>query len=60
MSLDEGSIDSSHQIQREKLKISDFELGDKIGAGTFGVIMRATHKKTGKEYALKMIGKKQI
>ena len=40
-----------------KHKIEDFEMGPKIGAGTFGVIHRATDKRTKKEYALKVISK---
>lgn len=40
--------------------LSDFEIGKKIGAGTFGVIKRALNKKNMKEYAFKMISKSQI
>jgi len=46
--------------ERPKLKISDFEVGKKIGAGNFGVILRATAVKDKKEYALKVINKTQI
>ena len=35
-------------------------MGRKVGAGTFGVIIRAVDKKSRKEYALKMIKKGKI
>lgn len=63
----EGSVGSELKSPRAgrthdkiKHKIEDFEMGPKIGAGTFGVIQRATDKRTKKEYALKVISKAQI
>ena len=58
-----GALSSSElrsPRQNKKPKLEDFEVGGKIGAGTFGVIKRAVEKKTKKEYALKMISKAQI
>ena len=46
--------------QKQKTTLSDFEVGNKIGAGTFGVIVRATELKSKREFALKMMSKKQI
>ena len=43
-----------------KPKLSDFEVCNKIGAGTFGVIMRAIDINSKREYALKLISKGQI
>ena len=43
-----------------KPTFEDFEIQNKIGAGTFGVIVRAVDKKSQMEYALKMIDKAQI
>ena len=40
--------------------ISDFELKDQVGRGTFGVIFRAIELKTGNECALKVINKQQF
>ena len=45
------------QLKASKCVLGDFEIGKKIGAGTFGVIVRALNKKTSKEYAFKMIDK---
>ena len=57
-----GSVSSEVRTPRlrertVKYTLADFELGAKIGAGTFGVIHRAVEKKTKKEYAIKMISK---
>ena len=48
------------KMQASKFALSDYQIGEKIGAGTFGVIVRAVNKKTNKEYAFKMINKAQI
>ena len=50
----------SHAKRKHKITVNDFELGNKIGAGTFGVIFRAVEKKTQNEFALKVIKKSQI
>ena len=42
------------------MELEDFEIGAKIGAGTFGIIRRAIEKKTQKEFVLKMIDKTLI
>ena len=42
------------------MKAEDFEIKNKIGAGTFGVILRAIDKKTQKEFAIKRIDKTHI
>lgn len=38
-------------------KISDFDIIDKLGEGSFGKVYRAKHKKTGAIYAIKAIDK---
>lgn len=38
-------------------KITDFEILDKLGEGSFGKVYRAKHKKTGAIYAIKSIDK---
>lgn len=43
--------------EKPKAKLSDFEVGKKVGSGTFGVIVRAIESRSRKEYALKMINK---
>ena len=50
----------SNAKRKHKTSVKDFELGNKIGAGTFGVIFRAVEKKTQHEFALKVIKKSQI
>ena len=40
-----------------KAKLEDFEVGARIGAGTFGVILRVVNKVTREEFALKVINK---
>jgi len=40
-----------------ELKITDFEILDKLGEGSFGKVYRAKHKKTGAIYAIKSIDK---
>ena len=45
------------RASRPKPNLSDFEIGSKIGAGTFGVIMRAQESRTKKEFAIKLISK---
>ena len=53
-----------HTIKTTKLKkmkcINDFQIVAKIGAGTFGVIIRAIDKQIKKDFALKIIKKKKI
>ena len=62
----DGSIESDKRSHRDKSQhktvatLNDFEIGAKIGAGTFGVILRAIDKRTNKEYALKKLDKAQI
>ena len=59
----EESLDSSDYIPKNNLpkaKLEDFELGARIGAGTFGMILRVVNKITGEECALKVINKAQI
>ena len=43
-----------------KVSIRDFTLDEELGYGNFSEIYRVTHKKTGKEFALKRINKKKI
>lgn len=43
-----------------KPTFEDFVVKNKIGAGTFGVILRVVDKKSQKEYALKIIKKSDI
>ena len=43
-----------------KVSIRDFTLDDELGFGNFSEIYKVTHKKTGKEFALKRIKKKKI
>ena len=50
----------SNAKRKHKTTVKDFDLGNKIGAGTFGVIFRAVEKKTQHEYAIKVIKKSQI
>ena len=40
--------------------MENFAMMGVIGAGTFGIIMRAVEKRSGDEYALKILKKKQI
>ena len=41
-------------------KLTEFELGEEIGVGTFTRIMVAKHKATNKVYALKLIQKSEV
>jgi len=38
----------------------EYLLGDKLGAGSFSVVRRAKHRKTGKEYAIKCFSKDKL
>lgn len=42
-----------------KLSIRDFEVQDELGFGNFSEIYKVTHKKSGKQFALKRINKKK-
>lgn len=58
-----GTVSSSEVLTpkaKKRAKVEDFELKNKIGAGTFGVIVRAIERKTQKEYAVKKIDKTRI
>ena len=57
-SLDSG--DYTPKSNLPKAKLEDFEVGARIGAGTFGVILRVVNKITQEECALKVINKAQI
>jgi serine/threonine protein kinase len=37
-----------------------YELGDNLGKGKYGLVKAATHKKTGKDCAVKIIKKKEL
>ncbi len=39
---------------------SDYELGDLVGEGAFGVVRRCTHRQTGRVYACKTVVKNQL
>ena len=47
-------------MQEENLDINDFELKEDIGEGNFGKVKFCIYKKTGEEYAVKIINKKKI
>ena len=47
-------------LKEENLCINDFELKDDIGEGNFGKVKFCIYKKTGEEYAVKIINKKKI
>ena len=47
-------------MKNKKTTIEDFTIISKIGAGTFGQILRAEDKRTKKEYAIKVINKANI
>ena len=46
-------------MQEENLDINDFELKEDIGEGNFGKVKFCIYKKTGEEYAVKIINKKK-
>ncbi|KAK7258408.1 hypothetical protein RIF29_23983 [Crotalaria pallida] len=47
--------------QRERSRVmGDYILGQRIGSGSFAVVYRSRHRKTGLEYAVKEIDKKQL
>lgn len=50
----------SRRRDRPKLTIEQFQIKNKVGAGTFGVIVRAEEKASRREYALKIMDKGQI
>ena len=47
-------------LKEENLDINDFELKDDIGEGNFGKVKFCIYKKTGEEFAVKIINKKKI
>ncbi|CEO94282.1 non-specific serine/threonine protein kinase [Plasmodiophora brassicae] len=51
---------SSTEASSSKLCISDFTVGDQIGEGSYGKVVRATLKRTGAVYALKILNKGHV
>ena len=47
-------------LKEENLDINDFELKEDIGEGNFGKVKFCIYKKTGDEFAVKIINKKKI
>ncbi|KZV82739.1 kinase-like protein [Exidia glandulosa HHB12029] len=45
---------------RQLLTKADFELGDTLGEGSYSEVVSATHKATGKAYAIKVISKMHL
>ncbi len=44
----------------KKLKLSDYELGQTLGTGSFGRVKISKNKVTGKYYAIKILKKAEI
>lgn len=57
MSTASSHIKSKHKDQEFNIQISDFILGKKLGAGKFGEVFVAHHRKTGFICALKRINR---
>jgi len=47
-------------MEKEKIKLADFEILDTLGTGSFGRVRLGRHKKTKKIYAIKMLKKNEI
>ncbi len=47
-------------MEKEKIKISDFDVLETLGTGSFGRVRLGRHKKTKKIYAIKMLKKTEI
>ena len=47
-------------MEKEKIKLSDFDLLETLGTGSFGRVRLGRHKKTKKIYAIKMLKKAEI
>jgi protein kinase X len=45
---------------KEKIKLSDFDILETLGTGSFGRVRLGRHKKTKKIYAIKMLKKSEI
>ena len=46
--------------ERPRASLEDFELGKTLGRGSFGTVAMATHKATGKAYAIKSLSKRML
>eukprot|EP00762_Andalucia_godoyi_P001382 ANDGO_04945.mRNA.1 3-phosphoinositide-dependent protein kinase 2 len=54
-----GDMPSPMEASR-KLALSDFEIGDQLGEGSFGRVVKAKLKGTGETFALKIVNKAMI
>lgn len=41
--------------KESKLSLQDFEIQNKLGSGSFGIVFKIKHKETGKIYVLKQV-----
>lgn len=48
------------QSKKQKAITSVYEIKEKLGTGSFAIVKKAVHKKTGKEVAIKIIKKKNL
>lgn len=46
--------------EKEKIKLSDFEIMETLGTGSFGRVRLGKHKRSKKIYAIKMLKKSEI
>eukprot|EP01102_Stenamoeba_stenopodia_P000954 TRINITY_DN10866_c0_g1_i1.p1 TRINITY_DN10866_c0_g1~~TRINITY_DN10866_c0_g1_i1.p1 ORF type:complete len:788 (-),score=154.84 TRINITY_DN10866_c0_g1_i1:93-2456(-) len=44
----------------KKVTLEDFDMGDTLGEGSYGIVSLATMKSTGQKYAIKVLDKKQL
>ena len=52
--------EKEHKTKSSKIKLSDYELGDTLGTGSFGRVRIAKNKKTGEYIAMKIMKKIEI
>lgn len=48
------------RLEDEAMIEETYQLGRKLGAGSFGVVKEATHKESGKQWAIKAVNKEKV
>ena len=56
----DGGKEEGSAVERPRASLEDFELGKTLGRGSFGTVAMATHKATGKVYAMKSLSKRML
>ena len=47
-------------MSAQKLKVGNYQIGERLGEGTFGTVVKATHAIAGERVAVKVLEKKRM